>query len=319
VQARVVGIGVGIVIGALAGRAEAFPSSRLTFSRGSGAELCPDETELRKAVVARLGYDPFFPWADVTILARITSGQGRLVGTVELLDKAGLVKGSRELTAQPSQCGELISSMALAISIAIDPQSLDRGGAAPAPPEPSEPEPAPEFWHGEPGAVPADMPPAAPKAAEAAASADRWKVELEGGIVGSSGFAPGAGVGPEIGVRARRGVYSGGVEARYQFVRDLDVDAGALVSSATDVALSGCVYFLSPFFGCAVAGVGVLTVEGDGVTSPRSESTALFRAGPRAGIEWEVADHLGLRSHADLAFNLTRPEVELDGVPAWNP
>jgi hypothetical protein len=41
--------------------AYATPSARLVYSRGHGAESCPDEHALREAVAARVGYDPFFP------------------------------------------------------------------------------------------------------------------------------------------------------------------------------------------------------------------------------------------------------------------
>jgi hypothetical protein len=33
--------------------------------------VCPDEPALRKAVAARVGYDPFFPWAEQTVVVQI--------------------------------------------------------------------------------------------------------------------------------------------------------------------------------------------------------------------------------------------------------
>jgi hypothetical protein len=66
-----------LLAGALtASSARAAPTSRLTYVRGPGAEKCPDEAELRRAVAERLGYDPFFPAANRTIVAEITRTQG---------------------------------------------------------------------------------------------------------------------------------------------------------------------------------------------------------------------------------------------------
>jgi len=110
----------------------AFPTSRLTYARGSGAEACPDETAVRQAVAARLGYDPFFPSAEKTIVARIVRTKDELRATVELVDEHGLMRGVRELKASAGQCGELVATMALAISIAIDPTNPAILGAAPS-------------------------------------------------------------------------------------------------------------------------------------------------------------------------------------------
>lgn len=55
----------------IAREASASPSARLLYVRNVGAEGCPDESALRKSVAARLGYDPFFPWATTTVLATI--------------------------------------------------------------------------------------------------------------------------------------------------------------------------------------------------------------------------------------------------------
>src|SRR5258706_10864334 len=42
-----------------AASAEPPPRVRLEYARRAGAERCPDEDQVRRAVVARLGYDPF--------------------------------------------------------------------------------------------------------------------------------------------------------------------------------------------------------------------------------------------------------------------
>lgn len=113
--------------------AEAAPASQLVYGRGAGAERCPDSTTFRTAVAARFGYDPFFPWADVTITAEIRRDGKRLVGRVALVDPEGLVRGVRELEMPANECPELVTAMALAVSIALDSWEA----AHPSPPAPS--------------------------------------------------------------------------------------------------------------------------------------------------------------------------------------
>ncbi|HSO36473.1 MAG TPA: hypothetical protein VLT33_28300, partial [Labilithrix sp.] len=134
-------------MGSLAGRALAFacaaalataartalasPSAKLVYVRGSGAEACPGEAELRKAVAARIGYDPFFPAAQKTVIAQVTRSPSGYRGKVQIVGDDGNVRGERELASKGDDCAELVSTMALAVSIALD--DLDEAPPAPAP------------------------------------------------------------------------------------------------------------------------------------------------------------------------------------------
>src|SRR4051794_4640258 len=69
-----------VVSALFAAEAGASPASRLVYSRGVGAESCADESALRAAVATRLGYDPFFPWAPITVVAQIRRERGALRG-----------------------------------------------------------------------------------------------------------------------------------------------------------------------------------------------------------------------------------------------
>ncbi len=111
----------------------AAPTSRLVYSRSTDAASCPDEQVLRRAVAARVGYDPFFAWATRTIVAGITRRDVAFVATVDMVDDQGVSHGARELRTT-GECGELLDAVALAIAIAIDPQSLSRTGPPPSPP-----------------------------------------------------------------------------------------------------------------------------------------------------------------------------------------
>ena len=137
-----------------ANRGHAAPgdATRLEYARSERAASCPDRMALKAAVSKRLGYDPFFPAARQTIVVEIIDVDGELRAQMRLVDDDGMIVGSRELREQAGQCDELVASLALAISIALDPSAAlgeepasvakaDRAEAAPAelPPEP-EPE-----------------------------------------------------------------------------------------------------------------------------------------------------------------------------------
>ena len=87
---------------------------------------CPEEAALRKEVAERLGYNPFFVWAERTIVARIEREGPAFVATVQLLDAKGIVQGSRSLGSSSNDCAEVAKSVALVISIGIDPELADR-------------------------------------------------------------------------------------------------------------------------------------------------------------------------------------------------
>ena len=108
-----------------------FPSSRLIYARGKGAESCRDEESIRKEVSARLGYDPFFVWAERTIVTQTERQERGFRATVQLLDDKGMVRGSRVLKSNASECTELVKSVALAISIGVDPEYGNASADAP--------------------------------------------------------------------------------------------------------------------------------------------------------------------------------------------
>ena len=113
--------------------AEAGGGSRLVYGRAPSVTSCPEESELRAAVRARLGYDPFFPWADQTVVAHVAPRPNRrLSGKVYLVDSQGRASPEREFTTTIEECNELILALSLAIVIALDPlHGSIAAGAAP--------------------------------------------------------------------------------------------------------------------------------------------------------------------------------------------
>src|SRR5271170_1386767 len=107
-----------------ASTASASPTARLVYSRAVGADSCPNEDALRRAVAARVGYDPFFAWANKTIVATMAADRpGGFTARVGLVDEGGTEHGTRDLHTD-GDCSDLLGASALAIAIAIDPRSL---------------------------------------------------------------------------------------------------------------------------------------------------------------------------------------------------
>jgi|CZKU01.1.fsa_nt_gi hypothetical protein len=317
-----------------------FPTSRLTYSRDVAAQRCPDEAFLRHAVAERLGYDPFFPWATRTIAARIAVEGHGLRGTVDLIDAEGILRGSRELTALPHQCQDLVDGMALAISIAIDPDSVDRvdppspkapgtdgapidSSAQPAPsPGPVVDPPSADDGAGtrEPAAPrPAASPPAGANdsgSSTRSAVGFRLTPELHAGMVGSTGLSPSWSAGPSVGAFLRASAWSAGVEGRYQFVNGASYPAGRISSTLVGAAALTCGH-PGPAIVCAQFAADRLTVSGDGVDRPRSDAAFVWRTGARAGLDFPLRANLALGVHADVLVLLEPTSIELDGQVLW--
>ncbi|HTB72556.1 MAG TPA: hypothetical protein VK762_04915 [Polyangiaceae bacterium] len=121
---RSIAIWAALLASAIPTTANARPSARLVYSRAAGAESCPDERALRAAVAERVGYDPFFAWVKQAVVASMApDGRRGFVARIRLVDEQGIEAGTRDLHADGA-CADLLDTAALAIAIAIDPQSL---------------------------------------------------------------------------------------------------------------------------------------------------------------------------------------------------
>src|SRR6185295_14620015 len=85
-----------------------------TWVRERGAEACPDEAQVRAAVAARLGYQPFATGAETRIEARVAPVGSGLRATIEVT-RPGAAPGKRELSSRTGDCVELAGALELAI------------------------------------------------------------------------------------------------------------------------------------------------------------------------------------------------------------
>ncbi len=307
-----------------AGHAAAAPTGRLVYSRAPGAESCADEATLRRSVAARVGYDPFFPWAKRTVVANLARQSRDFVAVVSLVDEEGVAHGGRELRTS-GDCAELLDATALAIAIAIDPEILTH----PAPPSTlaggSGPGGVAPGVVGEPAAPPAATPPVftapappdVPTSLQPPPATRPADFEATLGAVASSGSAPDLAVGLSAGAQVRWRHVSVGVEGQVDAPASRSVQGGDVSAWAVLGAVVPCAYF-GPFLACAVAQGGALRVSSGGVPETHATWTGSWQAGARAGVLIPVGESLFLRVHSDLLVNLDRARLELRvGQVVW--
>jgi hypothetical protein len=300
--------------------AAAAPTARLSYVRGPGAESCVDEAGLRSAVAARLGYDPFRPFADVTVSLVVERARGHFEAHMRLADKEGKERGARDLRSRADDCRDLTDSMALTVSIALDPTSLTR------PPEPKEPDPPPPPKDPDPPPPPKDPdpPPPPPKDpdpprtnSQRPADEHAPRLSAHAAFGGALGAAPT--LAPSFMLRGALRVRS--FEAQLGGLADLAVSeptsqGGTLRASFLTGQASPCAVF-APLVVCGVLQVGSLRVESLGVSSPRTQHTLIANAGASLGVRIAITRLFAVEGHVTATLLLTPSRFAINGVQVF--
>ncbi len=275
---------------------------------------------MRAAVAARLGYDPFFPWAHDTVFVEVVRGKGAFHTEIKLVDADNLQRGARDIDFHGADCSALVDAMALTISLTIDPTSLtgeapkaDAPAGATVPVgDPPSPPPTDSPPHDAAPAPPQASPEKPSVASSPAPTAVRAHVGL--GMLGSLGAAPAATAGLTL---------FGGLEWR-AFSLDLEGRADLPASAGTQLpgvsvrtwllsaALVPCVHF-GMLFGCGVVAGGELTATSNAPTQHTS-GEAWVAAGIRAGIEAPIVRSLSIRGYIETLGTFTPATLTVDGA-----
>lgn len=110
---RLAASAVAAIVATLSSReAHATPSAKLVYVRGPETAACPDESQLRRAVATRIGYDPFFATASKTVIAQISRAKAGYRGKIQIIGDDGGIRGERELATRGDDCSELVSALA---------------------------------------------------------------------------------------------------------------------------------------------------------------------------------------------------------------
>jgi hypothetical protein len=284
------------------------------YARSDAAARCPDEQGLRTAVKQRLGYDPFFPWAERTIVVGLDEDAGKLRARLESIDSDGIARGKRELVGPVDDCAELIASLAIAISITLDPMAAAPKNAKAEPAPPDEPPPAPA-----PVVVPSpprrDEPSQEVPRAPLASSATTWAARV--GPLVAVGAEPGASLGGRAGVVVARGALGAFAEMRVDAPTSIGAPSGGSAHSMLwGASLGPCLRegFAS---GCALVFAGNLHAYGTGLERARGESMFYAAAGARLEGAFALFSKIDLVLHVDGLKTLTQATLTLRDKEAW--
>jgi hypothetical protein len=299
----------------LARSVAASPSAKLVYVRGTGADACPGEAELRKAVATRIGYDPFFPTAQKTVIAQVTRTAGGYRGKVQIVGDDGRVRGERDLASKGDDCAELVSTMALAVSIALD--DLDEAAhASPPPPAPATVEPAPPPPPDVVESPPAAPPPPPPRAT--APDGPRVVLGASAGPTVSVGTAPSAALGGSLALTLGYGALGARLALRGELPSSASLTPTGSVSTSTILAaLEGCLRGEVPFV-CLGGGLGSVASKTQGIARPATDRGTLVLLLASAGADLPLGRVLYLEPFLEGALNLTPIRVEVDGSTVFS-
>ena len=278
---------------------------------------CSPQSMLETSIVNRLGYQPFDALAPTTLLASVVVENGVLVGRIALMT-GDSGQGLRELKAEVGSCAELVQSLALAISIALDPLATEGETAAP-PQVPVNSIPpgaaAPSSASGTPALAPqvpatpvVGAPPAPPPFPPSPAPSQNNSLwELAGGFAVSPSLLPTTAFAGMLGVRYRNGMFEGGAGAFGAWSRRLDRSDGR-GAQATSLAgrLELCAS-LSGVSACLPTYLGVVRAQGFGFATSYPLQAEVF-----------AASGLGLRGSWDPSPGWTL-ELGVEAVYAFQP
>jgi hypothetical protein len=285
---------------------------RLLYDRGPGTERCPEPDELRAAVAARLGYEPFREDA-ATVVAAAVSLRGRVLrAQIELRAASGEVVGAREIESPENDCSELASAVALAISIAIDPRSATRPIPT-APASRAAASPAAVAKAPGPGARPAE------RTAPVPAAKPAEPVRFRGGLdaLAAFGAAPKPAFGALLFAGIRWRALSVGIEGRADLPAGTRAPGGSQVSAMLLAGtLAPCVHWWATM-ACGLVSVGALQSTNEGAAGSKQTTTPFVAAGGRFGVEVAIVSTLSARGHVDLLGAATRTILAVDGITAW--
>lgn len=305
-------------------------ATRLEYARSERAAACPDRSALKSAVSKRLGYDPFFPAARQAIIVEIIDHDDELRAQMRLIDEHGVIVGSRELREKGEDCDELVASLALAISIALDPTAA-LGKAPTTAEQTSREEPAPETQ-----ASPAEpspeskLEPAAqehPKKPRTAkpppseptnADSEHRELAARAAFFADIGSAPALGFGWRLGLDLRRAWFRVAAEFSQQLPTSKDIpENGSATASLLTGALTPCLT-TGTLAGCGLVTLGAMNTRGESIPNASSQSSFYAALGTRFEYTPVLFDDFQLLTQIDALKPLTPVSLRAHGEEVWH-
>jgi hypothetical protein len=317
----------------------------LVYRVDSSLSGCWEETEFRRRISRRTGYDPFHDDAPVSVIVNVTGSTNAIGGRVEWRDAKAGGMGERRFVAKDGNCGKLLAEMSFAIALQIEmlrpapkPEPARPGSATPSIDTDSQTQAS--------STVAADTPSPTPSKAQTAPSEPaplasrpepRTEAEEEDREVSAqTGQSPAqwslsAGLGPSI----AWGMSPSATADLRLFIalrrNDLSLELAAGGSYPSEevgwrgfgfrstwlggtAALCGHASALSA---CALGKVGQLRIEGLSVDRPEQPSGFVAHTGLRVGATTELGKGWFFTARLDGLLLLTPHTVEMNDVELW--
>lgn len=269
---------------------------RLVYEKDPGVS-CGDEQLLRRAVTERLASDPFSNVAAALVLVQVRAStasarEDEYEGTVTLIQPGHVPTEERHLRGQ---CDPLMATLALTVSLAIDPDSTWRPMPPPLEAEKTEPR------------------------SVAVAPEERrhlWRLSAGGGPTFSAGDAPAPVLGALLYVAGRRDLVGGMLDLRATLPGSTSTALGRGSSWSLSFEAAPCLHAWL-LFGCAVGQIGIMTASGDAVAAPTQTEALIASVGGRIGLALPVDSRFELRLHGDASASLTRHRLRAQGLDVY--
>ncbi len=259
---------------------------------------CPVREAFAARLAARLGYDPVSEPATHIASVAIQVREGLLEASFSLWESSGPRRNDRSFTAPLTDCDSLLSSVALALAIALDPRLLVR-------PPPTEPP-----------VTAAPPPPPAP--APPAPVPSPLQLSLAVGVRGAVGLLPAPSGGPVFEARARFGSFSVALDGELSLAPRVQVvGSGQIESSLVRGGLQLCGHVAFAAL-CARGTGGGLSAGGVGFDNARRGWQPTASVGPLFSVGWRPVGGLVLQAALALDVILVRTSILLGSVELWN-
>jgi len=284
--------------------------------------VCPDAAALQAAVSKRLDYDPFGPAGRQAIIVEIIDDEDELRAQMRLVDERGVIVGSRELREKTEQCDELVASLALAISIALDPSAAL--GEAPASPAKIAPAGSPverpaKSTH---DAV-AQLPPfqtnttEAPSPEAPPAAHEPLQFAARAALFADVGSAPALGFGWRLGMDLHHGSFRLAAEFSQLLPTSKNIPQdGIATASLLAGTLAPCLA-TNVFAGCGLVSVGALNTRGESIPNASRQSSSYAALGARLEYTPVLFKKLQLLTQLDAVKPLTPVSLRVYGDEVW--
>lgn len=301
---------------------------RLSYTRGPGAEGCPEEQALRDVVAGQLGgTDPFVGGGGRLVEVALVRQGRRFLGEIALYDSDGRRLGGQELAS--TACGALVEDVGTALAIVLRPARSAREPAPPTAPAPSQasseptlPEaaspPASEALPRAPAPVPAPpckpCQPAAPArpAARPGPSLAWPRLQVGLGVLIVEGIAPVPAIGFSGSIGARWEAFALSLEGGWHLPVAAEPYQGRIFGvSWLGGSLVACGH-AAWFFGCGLGTAGRVRHFGmaNFVGEAMLPSAGL---GLRGGVEVPISHQLAAQLSGDFFVNVSRPALNFPG------